>query len=128
MSNHPFVHLHNHTQYSLLDGAQKIDEMIERAVAFGMKSVAITDHGNMFGAIEFYKACKETKKSSEKDGLPPLKPIIGMEAYIVPNGVIYDGFIGSPGYQIEVSHDPTNSFYTGFAWPRKFFSVNSRRI
>ena len=81
-----FCHLHTHTQYSLLDGASRIADIVKRARKMNQPALAITDHGNMFGAIEFYKACKETKKSSETDGLPPLKPIIGMEAYIVPNG------------------------------------------
>ena len=67
-----FVHLHLHTEYSLLDGVGKIDEYIERAIELNMNSIAITDHGNMFGAIEFYK--KARKKG--------IKPIIGMEAYI----------------------------------------------
>lgn len=67
-----FVHLHLHTEYSLLDGVGKIDEYLSRAVELGMSSMAITDHGNMFGAVEFYK--KAMKKG--------IKPIIGMEAYI----------------------------------------------
>ena len=67
-----FVHLHLHTEYSLLDGVSKIDEYIDRALELKMESIAITDHGNMFGAIEFYK--KARKKG--------IKPIIGMEAYI----------------------------------------------
>lgn len=67
-----FVHLHLHTEYSLLDGVGKIDEYLARAVELGMSSMAITDHGNMFGAVEFYK--KAMKKG--------IKPIIGMEAYI----------------------------------------------
>ena len=69
-----FVHLHNHTHYSLLDGAAKIDEMIKRTVKLGMKAIAITDHGNMFGALEFYKTAVNAG----------IKPIIGMEAYIAP--------------------------------------------
>lgn len=81
-----FCHLHTHTQYSLLDGASRIGDIIKRARTNNQKALAITDHGNMFGAIEFYKACKETKKLAEKDGLPAVKPIIGMEAYVVPNG------------------------------------------
>ncbi|HLX62620.1 MAG TPA: DNA polymerase III subunit alpha [Planctomycetota bacterium] len=81
-----FCHLHTHTQYSLLDGASRIADIVKRARKYNQPALAITDHGNMFGAIEFYKACKETKKSSEKDGLPAVKPIVGMEAYIVPNG------------------------------------------
>jgi DNA polymerase III subunit alpha len=67
-----FVHLHLHTEYSLLDGVGKIDEYLSRAIELGMSSIAITDHGNMFGAVEFYK--KAMKKG--------VKPIIGIEAYI----------------------------------------------
>jgi DNA polymerase-3 subunit alpha len=67
-----FVHLHLHTEYSLLDGVSKIDEYIDRAIELKMESIAITDHGNMFGAIEFYK--KARKKG--------IKPILGMEAYL----------------------------------------------
>ena len=68
-----FVHLHNHTQYSLLDGACRIDKMIAKAKEFGMPAVALTDHGNMFGVIEFYNRAK-------KEGI---KPIVGIETYIV---------------------------------------------
>ncbi|MGL4687746.1 MAG: PHP domain-containing protein, partial [Fusobacteriaceae bacterium] len=67
-----FVHLHLHTEYSLLDGVGQIDNYLSKAKELGMDSLAITDHGNMFGAIEFYKAA--IKKG--------IKPIIGMEAYI----------------------------------------------
>ncbi|MEK7066608.1 MAG: DNA polymerase III subunit alpha, partial [Patescibacteria group bacterium] len=67
-----FVHLHNHSHYSLLDGLSKVDGMIDKAKKCGMKAIAITDHGNMYGAIEFYQKCKK------KD----IKPIIGVEAYI----------------------------------------------
>ena len=74
MTSHPFVHLHNHTQYSLLDGAQKIEEMLERTSAFGMKAVAITDHGNLFGAIKFYNQALQRG----------IRPIVGVEAYVAP--------------------------------------------
>ncbi|MSN96553.1 DNA polymerase III subunit alpha [Campylobacter sp. FMV-PI01] len=67
-----FTHLHLHTEYSLLDGANKINELAEILKSQGVESVAITDHGNMFGAIDFYKTMK-------KNGI---KPLIGMEAYI----------------------------------------------
>ncbi|WP_298751768.1 DNA polymerase III subunit alpha [uncultured Arcobacter sp.] len=67
-----FTHLHLHTEYSLLDGANKIKDLAKKIKELGMKSVAMTDHGNMFGAIDFYKAMKA-------EGI---KPIIGMEAYI----------------------------------------------
>jgi len=72
MSN--FVHLHNHSHYSLLDGACKIDELVQRAIDYKMPAIALTDHGNMFGAIEFYS-------TAIKKGI---KPIIGVEAYIAP--------------------------------------------
>ncbi|MGB2786932.1 MAG: DNA polymerase III subunit alpha, partial [Candidatus Saccharimonadaceae bacterium] len=67
-----YVHLHNHTHHSLLDGLTKIPELVQRVKEHGMQAVAMTDHGNMSGAIEFYKACKA-------EGI---KPIIGMEAYV----------------------------------------------
>ena len=67
-----FVHLHNHSDYSLLDGAQPIKKMISHTEELGMNSIALTDHGNMFGAVDFYIQC-------ERKGI---KPIIGMEAYI----------------------------------------------
>ncbi len=69
-----FVHLHLHTQYSLLDGAILIDKLIPKAQTLGMKSVAITDHGTMYGVVDFYNACKKAD----------IKPIIGCEAYISP--------------------------------------------
>lgn len=69
-----FVHLHVHTHYSLLDGMCKIPQLLERAVDYGMPAVAITDHGTMYGVIEFYK---EAKKRN-------LKPIIGCEMYVAP--------------------------------------------
>jgi DNA polymerase III subunit alpha len=67
-----FVHLHNHSEYSLLDGLQKTKTMVEHAHSLGMKALAITDHGNMYGAIKFYKACIDTG----------IKPIIGCEIYV----------------------------------------------
>lgn len=68
----PFVHLHVHTQYSLLDGAGKIKDLVAKAKELGMPALAITDHGSMYGVIEFYKECK-------KQGI---KPIIGCEVYL----------------------------------------------
>jgi len=70
-----FIHLHNHTHYSLLDGACRIEDLVKTAKRFNMNALAITDHGNMFGVIPFYK--KVLKAG--------LKPIIGMEAYVAPN-------------------------------------------
>jgi DNA polymerase III subunit alpha len=67
-----FVHLHNHSDYSLLDGGSKIDKMVQLAISMGMPSLAITDHGNLFGAIQFYTTAR-------KNGL---KPIVGCEIYV----------------------------------------------
>lgn len=74
MSVHEFVHLHVHTEYSLLDGAIKIDELLEQVKKYQMPAVAITDHGNLFGVVEFFKKAK-------KSGI---KPIIGCEIYVAP--------------------------------------------
>ena len=75
-----FVHLHNHTHYSLLDGAATVQSLVNAAVENNMPAVAITDHGVLFGAIEFYK--RATKAG--------IKPIIGCEAYIVTKGSRFD--------------------------------------
>ena len=69
-----FTHLHTHTEYSLLDGLSKIEPLMERAHELGQKSLAITDHGALYGAIEFYQAAKHHD----------IKPIIGIEAYVAP--------------------------------------------
>ncbi|MFT6070079.1 MAG: DNA polymerase-3 subunit alpha [Bacteriovoracaceae bacterium] len=69
-----FVHLHLHTQYSLLDGAIRLPDLIERATELGVPAIAQTDHGNMFGAIDFYKRCKSAG----------IKPILGSEIYFTP--------------------------------------------
>ncbi len=67
-----FTHLHVHSEYSLLDGLAKIDKMLAKAMELGMESLALTDHGAMYGAIKFYLAAKEFG----------IKPIIGVEAYV----------------------------------------------
>ena len=67
-----FVHLHNHTEYSLLDGAARVDNLVKRAAEYGMPACAITDHGVMYGVIDFYQSCK-------KHGI---KPIVGCEVYV----------------------------------------------
>ena len=74
MLNSKFVHLHLHTEYSLLDGANRIKDLPIRAKELGMDAMAITDHGVMFGCIDFYKACKAND----------VKPIIGCEVYVAP--------------------------------------------
>ncbi|MCX6763031.1 MAG: PHP domain-containing protein, partial [Candidatus Moranbacteria bacterium] len=72
-----FTHLHVHSHYSLLDGLAKIDELLDRAKELGMDSLALTDHGVLYGAIEFYQKAKERG----------IKPIIGCEMYLAPNGL-----------------------------------------
>ena len=69
-----FTHLHVHTEYSLLDGSCKIKELIGRAKELGMKNLAITDHGNMYGVIDFYRAAKDAG----------INPVIGCEVYVAP--------------------------------------------
>jgi DNA polymerase-3 subunit alpha len=75
-----FIHLHNHTHYSLLDGAATVEDLIHAAVEDNMPAVAMTDHGVMYGAIEFYKKAKKAG----------IKPIIGCEVYIVTKGSRFD--------------------------------------
>src|SRR5205085_12695589 len=70
-----FVHLHVHTEYSMLDGAARLDDLFAKTAELGMPAIAMTDHGNVFGAYEFWKKAKDHG----------VKPIIGMEAYFTPN-------------------------------------------
>ena len=78
-----FTHLHVHTEYSLLDGSCKIKEIATRAKELGMEHLAITDHGNMYGVIDFYRAAKEAG----------INPVIGCEVYVAP-GSRFDREIG----------------------------------
>jgi len=71
-----FSHLHNHTQYSLLDGASSIKKLYKKAISDNMPAIAITDHGNMFGVFDFVK---EAKKYKDENGNLPVKPIVGCE-------------------------------------------------
>lgn len=71
-----FVHLHLHTEYSLLDGGNRIDKLVARVKELGMSAVGVTDHGNLFGAVAFYSTCKDAG----------IKPILGVEAYVTPPG------------------------------------------
>ncbi|MYF95768.1 MAG: PHP domain-containing protein, partial [Holophagales bacterium] len=70
-----FVHLHLHSEYSLLDGGNRIGPLVDRITDLGMDAVALTDHGNLFGAVAFYEACREKG----------VKPILGIEAYVAPD-------------------------------------------
>ena len=85
-----FVHLHIHSEFSLLDGANRIKELPVRAKELGMDAMAITDHGAMFGTIDFYKACKANG----------VKPIIGCEVYVAPRS----RFDKDPNLDAKYSH------------------------
>src|SRR5438552_16713302 len=85
----PAVHLHVHSEYSLLDGACKIDALAARAAEFGQPALGLTDHGVMNGSVELYKACK-------KHGI---KPILGLEAYLVDD-------VKSDAVRYERNHMP----------------------
>ena len=74
MADRKFAHLHLHTHYSLLDGANRIPELVQQAKKLGMDALAVTDHGNLYGAIEFYRECKANS----------INPVIGYEAYLAP--------------------------------------------
>ena len=73
MSEHqPFVHLHVHSEYSLLDGLSRINDLVKRAVELNQPAIALTDHGTMYGTMPFYRACRQAG----------VKPIIGVETYL----------------------------------------------
>ncbi|BDU71661.1 DNA polymerase III subunit alpha [Mesoterricola silvestris] len=76
-----FAHLHLHTEYSLLDGLTRISDLVKKCKATGMNSVAVTDHGNMFGMMKLFDACEKT---ADKDGNWAVKPILGCEVYVAP--------------------------------------------
>ena len=77
-----FVHLHVHTYYSILDGQSSIQKLVDKAVADGMRGMAITDHGDMFGIKEFWDCCQAVNSKRKKEGLEPFKPILGCEMYV----------------------------------------------
>ena len=85
-----FVHLHIHSEFSLLDGANRIKDLPVRAKELGMDAMAITDHGVMYGVIDFYKACKREN----------IKPIIGCEVYVAPRS----RFDKEPGIDNHYNH------------------------
>jgi DNA polymerase-3 subunit alpha len=78
----PFVHLHTHSQYSMLDGSAKVEALLDRAGQLGMPALSITDHGVMFGAVEFYKAAV---KGNAESGRGPIRPVLGCEIYFTPD-------------------------------------------
>ncbi len=77
-----FIHLHVHTYYSILDGQSPVQKIVDKAVANGMRGMAITDHGNMFGVKELYNYCNKINGKLKEDGKEPFKPIFGCEMYV----------------------------------------------
>ncbi|MDD6853144.1 MAG: DNA polymerase III subunit alpha [Prevotella sp.] len=83
-----FVHLHCHTHYSILDGQSKVTHLVDKAVKNGMRGMAITDHGVMFGIKEFADYCAKINKDRKKEGLEPFKPIYGCEMYVAHHSML----------------------------------------
>ncbi len=81
-----FIHLHVHTYYSILDGQSKISKLVDKAIGNGMRGMAITDHGDMFGVKELHDYCVGINKKRQKEGLEPFKPIFGCEMYVSRHG------------------------------------------
>src|SRR6202035_3052088 len=90
MTDHACAHLHVHSEYSLLDGASKIEGLVERAAAFGQPAIGLTDHGVMNGAVELYKAARKAG----------IKPIVGCEVYFVDDHAA----VAAPGQRLEHNH------------------------
>ena len=84
-----FIHLHVHTQYSLLDGQASIPKLVDKAIKDGMRGMAITDHGNMMGVKEYFNYVNKVNKGRKEEGLEPFKPIFGCEMYVA-NRTLYD--------------------------------------
>ena len=99
-----FVHLHVHTQFSLLDGQASIPRLVDKAVADGMRGMAITDHGNMFGVKDLFDYCNKINGKRKKEGLEPFKPIFGCEMYCARRGdkSLREGKIDSSGWHLIV--------------------------
>ena len=81
-----FIHLHVHTYYSILDGQSSIKKLVDKAVKDGMRGMAVTDHGNMFGIKEFHDVCHDVNKKRKEAGQEPFKPIFGCEMYVARYG------------------------------------------
>ena len=84
VSDKPFVHLHLHSEYSLLDGGNRVDKLVARVKELGMNAVAVTDHGNMHAAVHFYENARRAG----------IKPILGVEAYVAPKSRLDKTYTG----------------------------------
>jgi len=99
-----FIHLHVHTYYSILDGQSSIKRLVDKAISNGMKGMAVTDHGDMFGIKEFHDYCNSVNKKRKQDGLEPFKPIFGCEMYVARYGAkeVHEGKENMSGYHLIV--------------------------
>ena len=99
-----FIHLHVHTYYSILDGQSSIKRLVDKAIGNGMRGMAITDHGDMFGIKEFHDYVGGINKGRKKDGLEPFKPIFGCEMYVARHGSknVHEGKENMSGYHLIV--------------------------
>ena len=99
-----FIHLHVHTYYSILDGQSKISKLVDKAIGNGMRGMAVTDHGDMFGIKEFHDYCIDVNKKRKKEGLEPFKPIFGCEMYVARHGAkeVHEGKENMSGYHLIV--------------------------
>ena len=105
MKHADFVHLHVHSEYSLLDGAARLEKLVERAKALKFPALALTDHGNLFGAVDFYTACAKAG----------VKPILGCELYVAP-GSRFERSSQDGGYESRLRalaglRDPVDRFF-----------------
>ena len=107
-----FVHLHVHTYYSILDGQSSIKKLVDKAIGDGMKGMAITDHGDMFGIKEFHDICNGVNKQRKKEGLEPFKPIFGCEMYVARRGDMHlkDTRDDQGGYHLIVLAKNANGY------------------
>ena len=99
-----FIHLHVHTYYSILDGQSSIQRLVDKAIGNGMKGMAVTDHGDMFGIKEFFDYCCKVNGKRKKEGLEPFKPIFGCEMYVSRYGskLLKDDKKHQSGYHLIV--------------------------
>ena len=99
-----YIHLHVHTYYSILDGQSKISKLVDKAIGNGMRGMAVTDHGDMFGIKEFHDYCVGINKKRKDKGEEPFKPIFGCEMYVARNGAkeVHEGKENMSGYHLIV--------------------------
>lgn len=103
MASTPFTHLHVHSQYSLLDGKASIPELVDKCLATGMRGIALTDHGNMFGIKEFFNYVEKKNSGLSED--EKFKPILGCEMYVAKESKLDKKDKSDNGYHLIVLAD-----------------------